>query len=94
VGKGGRDTYARVETWLSGAKLSPCVNASGTVWTCTLGRAGGYEAEIVWDTAGPSSFTPGSTFTQYESLSGVVTKLGATVTLGTSPLLLENRSLP
>jgi hypothetical protein len=86
--------YARVETWLSGAKLSPCVNASGTVWTCTLGRAGGYEAEIVWDTAGPSSFTPGSTFTQYESLSGVVTKLGATVTLGTSPLLLENRSLP
>jgi hypothetical protein len=88
------NAYARVETWLGGAKLSPCVNASGTVWTCAVSRTGGYEAEVVWNTAGASSFTPGAKFTMYENLAGVVTKLCASVSIGTSPILIENQSLP
>lgn len=83
--------YGQVYDWIAGATLtSPCA-AKGTVWTCTYSRAGGYQAMAVWNTAGNSSFTYPTQYKQYKTLTGTVTKTsGASVTIGTWPILLEN----
>jgi hypothetical protein len=87
--------YGEVYKWLVGATLStPCAMTTGSIWTCTLTRPGGYEAEIVWNSAVTSAdtlpYTPGSHFAQYRDLDGnVVGITGATAPIGSKPILLE-----
>jgi hypothetical protein len=89
--------YGNVETWMVGAVMtSPCAASDGgTVWTCSLARStpSGYEALIVWDTAGSSSYTPAAKYTQYKDLNGAthpVSPPGSAVTIGIMPLMFDN----
>jgi hypothetical protein len=90
--------YGNVETWMVGAVMtSPCATSDGgTVWTCTLARAtpAGYEALVVWDTAGSSSYTPSTKYKQYKDLTGgthTISPPGSAVTIGIMPLMFENQ---
>lgn len=82
----------QIQLWMVGAVMNVPCKFSGTVWTCGLVRAGGYQAQAVWDTSGNSSYSVPGGYTQYHDLAGgKTTGLGATVTIGTSPILLENK---
>ena len=88
--------FGETYKWLAGATLtSPCSVASDSTWTCLLSRPGGYEAEIIWNTAttGVSTqpFAVGERFAQYRDLDGNVTSIsGSTVPIGSKPILLES----
>jgi polysaccharide biosynthesis protein PslG len=90
--------YNQVSNWLVGNTLSsPCSNA-GSIWTCTLTGANGYQAEIIWDalqTCVPacttSPQTVPSTFLNYQDLAGASTPInGLPVQVGLKPILLSN----
>ena len=82
-----------------GAVLSGC-SSSGTIWTCTLARPGGYLAQVMWDSSQTCSngvcqntpYTPPPQFIQYRDLYGNVFTLTGTTTvpLGAMPIILEN----
>lgn len=83
--------YGQVYNWLVGATMSsPCAVVFGTTWSCTFTRPGGYQAQVVWDTLTTTSYTPTSQYTQYRDLAGNVTAISRAVTVGYSPILLEN----
>jgi len=92
--------YAQLENWIVGAVLSGC-SSSGSIWTCTLARPGGYFAQVMWDSSRTCSggvcqttpYTPPPQFIKYRDLSGVTYGLtGATfVPLGAKPVILENQ---
>jgi len=87
--------FQQTYNWMVGATMpSPgCVIVSGSgysaVWTCPLTRSGGYKALAVWNTAGPSSYTPPSGYTQYRDLAAGVTRVTSSITIGLQPVLLE-----
>lgn len=82
--------YQQVENWLVGNTMTTgCSRNSSNTWTCGLSN-GGYQAQIVWNTAGSAQFTPGSGYVDYRDLAGEVHTLsGGLVTIGTSPILLK-----
>ncbi len=91
--------YQQVRGWIVNARMTPC-ETKGTVWSCSLTRADGYEALVVWDTSqtckdgtcGTSTYSPDHRFTQLRSLSGEKAKVTAVgVRIGAKPVLLENR---
>jgi HYDIN/CFA65/VesB-like, Ig-like domain len=88
--------YGETYKWLVGATLtSSCSVASDSTWTCLLSRPGGYQAEIVWNTAttGASTrpFADADRFAQYRDLDGNITSIsGSTVPIGAKPILLES----
>ncbi len=75
--------------------LSCASNAEGT-WTCTLQRSGGSRAWIVWNVNGPKDFAVpnGWKVLSLRDLSGgkrTVTS-GQTLSIGASPILLEDET--
>ncbi|HTG58475.1 MAG TPA: hypothetical protein VMG63_03575 [Terriglobia bacterium] len=91
--------YNQVHDWIVGSKMSAC-SAAGTVWTCRLNRAGGYEALTVWDSAQSCSggscstvpYSPDRRFTYSRNLAGEKKKISTpTVPIGAKPILLENK---
>jgi hypothetical protein len=91
--------YDQLSNWLVGNTLSsPCSN-SGTIWTCLLTGAGGYQAEIIWDSSQTcvsgicttSNQTVASTYVKYQDLAGTTTTISnRTVPVGLKPILLQN----
>jgi hypothetical protein len=92
--------FAQVSRWLTGSTLStPCANI-GTVWTCSYNKPGGYQSQLVWDTAqtcsggscSTSTFKASSAFLYAEDLNGTKSAINPTsVRIGLKPILLENR---
>jgi hypothetical protein len=88
-------TFNEVYKWLVGATLPRVCSFVGqdthhAVWTCDLERSGGYEAQAVWNTSGPSSYRVPKGFTHYRDLAGNSTPIvGRSVTIGLKPILLE-----
>jgi hypothetical protein len=85
--------YNQVYNWLVGASFgSQCASDSNSTWTCPITRSSGYQGLIVWNENGNFSYTPASTYTQYQDLSGNTTQLsGGAMTIGIQPVLLENQ---
>ena len=87
--------FGETYKWLVGATLtSPCSVSSDSTWTCLLSRPGGYEAEIVWNSAttAPSTrpFAVEKRFAQYRDLDGNTTIISeSSVPIGGKPILLE-----
>ena len=88
----------QVYRWLLGARFTHPCSARGSIWTCALSRPGGYQGEIVWDTANsyrPEAKTPyraNPHFKLYRDLEGNSHSIsGGSVMVGTQPLLLENQ---
>lgn len=86
--------YNQVYKWLVGATFgSQCASDSSNTWTCPITRSGGYQGLIVWNENGNFSYSPASTYTQYEDLAGDTTPFsGGTLTISTQPVLFENQS--
>jgi hypothetical protein len=92
--------YGQVSSWMAGAVLSGC-SSSGTIWTCTLARPGGYLAQVMWDTSQTcsngvcqtSTYVFPAEFIQYRDLWGNRFSLTGTTTvpLGAMPIILENQ---
>jgi hypothetical protein len=74
---------------------TPCTSVGedifNPVYTCTLTRPGGYLAQAIWNTAGPSANTVPAGFVDYKDLLGNVTNTsaGTLITVGLKPKLLE-----
>ena len=87
--------YGNVESWMVGATMSTPCAASGTVWTCGLTGPNSFQGLAVWDTAGTSTFSVPSQYTQYLNLEGGTSSVsGSSVTIGTEPILLTNGVTP
>jgi hypothetical protein len=86
--------------WLSGATLTaPCSeDASITVWTCDITRAGGYAGRILWAQSGPRTVPAPSGYTTLRRLDGTSCAIGSTgcplssttLSVTTEPVLIEN----
>ena len=83
--------YQQVYKWMVGATMSaPCTSAPDGTWTCTLRRRGGYQALVIWNSTTTSSYAPPKQYKHYLDLAGNVTPVNGPVTIGDSPILLEN----
>lgn len=84
-----------VYKWLVGATMpKPCSyvgpDTKHALWTCDLGRSGGYQAQAVWNTAGPSSYKVPGGYSRYRDLAGNSKPIsGGSVMIGQKPILLE-----
>jgi len=93
-------SYGQIYRWMVGASLAtPCSEDATTgIWTCTLSRAGGYTAEVVW-IPDPTetvaiAFPAPSQYTVYRNLAGnVYTISNHSVVIGDQPILLETTDL-
>jgi hypothetical protein len=84
-------SYSIVQQWMVGASMgSGCApDASGT-WSCTLNRAGGYQALVLWNSDKTVSYRVPEQYTEVRNLSGNVQPLaGGKLQVGDSPVLVE-----
>lgn len=95
--------YGHVYNWLVGATVaSACSNKSGSIWTCSYTRPGGYQALAVWDASQAcgngvcttSGYPPLPGYVQYRDLAGNVTAIppNSQIPIGLKPILLENQN--
>lgn len=75
--------------WLNGSTVGPYSN-SGTVWQVPITLSGGTHMLAVWNTAGSSQFNVPAAYQgqTYHDIYGNTGAVGATITIGKSPLLL------
>ncbi|MBB5059882.1 hypothetical protein HDF16_004611 [Granulicella aggregans] len=87
--------YSQTRLWMLGATMTtPCAKDTKNVWRCGLSRAGGYEAQVIWNANSPMTTTFPSRFTRYHDLTGSTIPItNNTVTIGDSPVLVETRAL-
>jgi hypothetical protein len=88
--------YPVIESWLTGANIPGCEQYENGLWACELQRSGGYEAWMLWSSTGaeisipiPESFG----LTVYRDQQDNVNTLPAELTVGQTPVLVENHDL-
>ncbi len=88
--------YTQVEAWMSGRTMSTLCSANTAgIWTCGLTGPNGYAAQAVWHPGGNKSYTAPTKYINYLDLGGSKHNIskGATVTVGTQPILLQNQAV-
>jgi hypothetical protein len=89
--------FNQVYTWLVGASINqPCSSTLEGIWTCSITRSRGYNALAIWSAHGPKAYVPNGMFVDYRDLAGNIVKTinGASLTIGTMPILLETPLTP
>jgi hypothetical protein len=82
--------YHEMMQWLIGGHFTAACSASGNVYTCPFVAANGHHVLFAWNPNGDSSYTPGSQYVDYKTLSGSKNPIsGKSVTVGVKPILLE-----
>jgi hypothetical protein len=96
--------YQQANSWLLGATLGTCT-VNGSVTTCPLSRAGGFQAEMVWvnttlascsgqssvEVCGSTPYSVPSQFITKCDVAGVCQPAQTVETIGVKPLLLQNQ---
>lgn len=91
--------YRQLYSWLVGARMTSACSARGTVWTCEMTRAGGFQAETIWDTAetckqgscSTNEYVVDAKYKKYRTLDGeTITITNSKVPIGIKPILVEN----
>jgi hypothetical protein len=84
-------SYAIVQQWMQGASMtSGCAPDGSDTWTCTLSRAGGYQALVLWNSSKTLSYKAPAQYTEVRDLMGNVRSLsGGKLQVGDSPILVE-----
>jgi hypothetical protein len=91
--------YNQVYNWVFSRFPAPCVQ-TGTLWTCALTGASGYQAEVLWDDsqtclngACTTAAQPSPAWAvKYRDLSGNSTTItGTTLPVGMKPIVVENQ---
>ena len=86
--------YNATYSWLKDAAMISCGQNSKGVWVAQLTRSGGYRAAIVWSADGSASFELPKEWNAValRDLAGNRTQLTTgTITVGSIPVLVENR---
>lgn len=88
--------YKETYRWMVGAWITtPCGWTSANIYSCGLGRSGGYSALAVWIPNSTATYTVPSVYKQYEDLAGGIHAItGKTVTISDQPILLETGNIP
>jgi hypothetical protein len=89
--------YKRVAEWTAGAKLTqPCAPTAANpgIYTCAYSRPDGYSAIAVWNTLGTSTFAVPKGYVHMQDSFGGNEPVSGSVTIGTSPILLETSDIP
>ena len=106
----GAIAYIQTVNWLSGATPTiatcpeSCTNPNSGVFTLNLTRSGGYQAQVIWDSAPVASCSnpqcgstplvaPPFTVVQWRDAAGN-THNGTPTTVGASPIIIENMAAP
>jgi len=91
------NAYANVYQWVVGARIAaPFAAGTDDTWTGTLTRPGGYVGKVVWNTQGPTTYTPpGPEYTRYSDLAGGSFSIapGADVPIGAKPVIVEKGTI-
>jgi len=83
--------YGEVYNWLVGATMTrPCAQ-EGSVWTCSIAKANGAEAQILWSADKEQSYTPKPAFTRMRDLDKKANPISGPVKVGPKPILLETQ---
>jgi polysaccharide biosynthesis protein PslG len=84
-------SYGVVQQWMVGASMtSGCAPDGSGTWSCTLSRAGGYQALVLWNSAKTVSYQVPKQYTEVRDLAGTVQPLpGGKLQVGYSPVLVE-----
>jgi hypothetical protein len=83
--------YDIVQQWMTGASMtSGCAPDASNTWTCTLSRAGGYRALVLWNSSKTLSYKAPEEYTDVRDLMGNVNSLsGGGLQVGDSPVMIE-----
>jgi polysaccharide biosynthesis protein PslG len=87
--------YATVEQWLTGATPQACESHEDGTWLCAFTRPGGYVGWIVWNNSGRQVALPtisAPELVQYRDWENQVHLFTSSVTIGSVPILLENKN--
>jgi hypothetical protein len=84
-------SYGIVQQWMVGASItSGCASDSHGTWSCTLSRAGGYQALVLWNSTKTVSYQVPEQYTDVRDLIGNQRPLsGRSLQVGSSPVLVE-----
>ena len=86
-------TWVQMLSYLNGATFSGPCTVSGTIWSCSITKPGGYKGTFMWTVAWlqTHAMTISSVFKQYRDLKGVVHPLNGNtrITVSDQPILLE-----
>ncbi len=83
--------YDIVQQWMAGASMtSGCAPDASNTWTCTLSRAGGYRALVLWNSSKTLSYKAPEEYTDVRDLMGNVNSLSSGgLQVGNSPVMIE-----
>ncbi len=83
--------YDIVQQWMEGASMTAgCSPDASNTWSCTLSRAGGYRALVLWNSSKTVSYRTQGQYTDLRDLMGNVRSIsGGSVQVGDSPVLIE-----
>jgi hypothetical protein len=99
LGAKAQSSWTQVQNWMVGATMpsSPITAGHNAIntdepaqYACPFTRPGGYQALAIWNTNGPTAYTPDPVYTQYRDLDGNTTAISGPLTIGYKPILLEN----
>jgi hypothetical protein len=86
-------SYASLSKWLVGAAFEKCIQYSNGTWACHLSRSGGYQAWVVWNVHGNTTYQLNSAdnLRQQRTLSGGQTAISpiSRISIGPLPVLVE-----
>jgi len=81
--------YREVFHWLVGARMTkPCAQ-EGSTWTCSITKADGHEAQIMWTDEGEKTYTPRPSLKKLRDIEGNANPVSGPVQIGSKPILLE-----
>jgi len=90
-------SYTYLSKWLVGASFDRCIQYSNGSWACHLSRSGGYQAWVLWNVNGSTSWHLNSALNLKveRTLSGGkwVVSPSAYITIGTVPIMVETWSV-
>jgi Cellulase (glycosyl hydrolase family 5) len=85
--------FNQVHKWLTGATMKSCAQDSNATWSCTLTRANGYTAEILWNPSKTTGHNVSTSLVRKHTVSGGLSSFsGGLVTVGPKPILVENKA--
>jgi hypothetical protein len=83
--------YGEVYNWLVGATMTrPCAQ-EGSLWTCSIAKADGGEAQIVWSPDREQSYTTKPAFTRMRDVGRNANPISGPIKVGPKPILLETQ---
>jgi len=88
--------YATVQHWMTGATVTQCQQYQNGLWACELQRSGDYDAWMLWSTTGSDisvSFPDDTEYTTYRDWQDNPQTLPSQLTVGQTPVLVENQDL-